>query len=319
MTTRTTSERPRVAVFDPTPVLTIVVESLNGAPDVHLHAGGQGVWVARMLYELGVDAVLCAAIGGETGVVLSGLARDEGIELAAVDSPGSCGAYINDRRSGKREEWVAMAPAPLGRHVLDELYGLFLGESTGASAAVLTGPRDPASVPADTYRRLAGDCRELGASVVADLAGEALTAALAGGVTVLKVSDEELRVHGRLGDDATAEDAVAAACRLREDGAEHVVISRGVEASIALLEGKVLWAHGPRLSPADHRGAGDSMTAGITAGIARRRPLTEAVQLGVAAGAVTVSRHGLATGDRRSIGSLVSAVRLEPVPSPPAP
>jgi 1-phosphofructokinase len=317
VTTRTPTERARVAVFDPTPVLTIVVESVNGTPDVHLHAGGQGVWVARMLLELGVDAVLCAPIGGETGVVLSGLARDEGIELASVDSPGACGAYINDRRSGKREEWVAMPPAPLGRHVLDELYGLFLGESTGASAAVLTGPREAGALPADTYRRLAGDCRELGAAVVADLAGEALTAALAGGLTLLKVSEEELRAHGRLGDDAAAEDVVAAAWRLRDDGADHVVISRGGEAAIAVLDGQLHWAHGPQLSPADHRGAGDSMTAGITAGIARRRPLTDAVRLGVAAGAVTVSRHGLATGDRRSIERLISAVLLEQGPTPP--
>lgn len=310
VTTRATAERPRVAVFDPTPVLTIVVESLDGKPDVHLHAGGQGVWVARMLVELDMDAILCAPIGGETGVVLAGLARDEGIALRSVDSPGSCGAYINDRRSGKREEWVAMPPTPLGRHVLDEVYGLFIGESAGASVAVLTGPREAGAVPADTYRRLAGDCRELGTAVVADLAGDTLTSALAGGVTVLKVSEDELRAHGRLADAATADDSVAVARRLRDDGADHVVVSRGSEAAIVLIDDEVRWAHGPQLSPADHRGAGDSMTAGIAAGLARGLPLDEAVRIGVAAGAVTVSRHGLATGDRRSIDSLVSAVTL---------
>lgn len=81
-----------------------------------------------------------------------------------------------------------------------------------------------------------------------------------------------------------------------------------------LIDGDVQWAHGPELSPADHRGAGDSMTAGITAGLDRGLPLGDCVRLGVAAGAVTVSRHGLATGDRRSIESLVAAVTLEPSP-----
>ena len=307
-----TGRRPSVALFDPTPVLTIAVELLDGAPDVHVHAGGQGVWVARMLVELGIEAVLCAPIGGETGEVLRALARDEGIRLRAVGTPGSCGAYIADRRSGKREEWVSMTPSPLGRHVLDELYGAFLGECAAATAAVLTGPREPGILPIDTYRRLAADCRALGTPVVADLTGEALTAALAGGLTVLKVSEEELREDGRLAEDSRVDDLVAVARRLEDDGSHHVVVSRGEQPTLALLDGDVHWVRGPVLSQADHRGAGDSMTAGITAGLASGTSLSEAVRLGVAAGAVTVSRHGLATGDRRSITRLVSSVSVEP-------
>jgi len=314
VTASQTPARPRVAVFDPTPVLTIVVESLAGQPDIHLHAGGQGVWVTRMLLELGVEAVLCAPIGGETGVVLSVLARHEGIDLRAVPSPGSCGAYIDDRRSGKREEFVTQPATPLGRHVLDELYGLFLGESAGAAAAVLTGPREPGAVPADTYRRLSSDCRQLGTTTVADLSGDALAAALAGGLTVLKVGDDELQDHGRLEVDATADHLVAAARLLHDDGAENVVISRGERPALVLVDGQLSWTHGPRLDPADHRGAGDSMTAGIAAGVALGMPLRDAVRLGVAAGVVTVSRHGLATGDAQPIGSLLSTVSLQDRP-----
>lgn len=306
--------RPRVAVFDPTPVVTIVVESLAGRPDIHLHAGGQGVWVTRMLLELGVEALLCAPIGGETGTVLAVLAREEGIELRAVPHAGACGAYIDDRRSGRREEFVSQPPTPLGRHVLDELYGLFLGECAGAAAAVLTGPREPGAVPADTYRRLSSDCRELGATTVADLSGDALAAALVGGLTVLKVGEDELQEHGRLESRATVEQLVAAAHVLHDDGAENVVISRGERPALVLIDGRLTWTRGPRLDPADHRGAGDSMTAGIAAGIAMGMPLGDAVRLGVAAGVVTVSRHGLATAGRQPIDSLLSTISLRDRP-----
>ena len=32
-------------------------------PDIHVHAGGQGVWQSRMVSSLGVPVVLCAALG----------------------------------------------------------------------------------------------------------------------------------------------------------------------------------------------------------------------------------------------------------------
>jgi len=63
----------RVAVFAPHPLLTITVEPRGDADDVHLHAGGQGVWVSRMAAELGAEPVLCGFAGGETGDVLQAL------------------------------------------------------------------------------------------------------------------------------------------------------------------------------------------------------------------------------------------------------
>lgn len=58
-----------VVVFAPLPVLTVTVEDRSGADDIHVHAGGQGVWQSRMLSSLGVPVVLCSALGGETGDV----------------------------------------------------------------------------------------------------------------------------------------------------------------------------------------------------------------------------------------------------------
>ena len=39
-------------------------------PEVHLHAGGQGFWVARLAATLGAEVRLCCALGGEPGRVL---------------------------------------------------------------------------------------------------------------------------------------------------------------------------------------------------------------------------------------------------------
>jgi hypothetical protein len=45
------SRRPAgVLVFAPAPLLTITIERRGEDPDVHLHAGGQGFWLARMIH-----------------------------------------------------------------------------------------------------------------------------------------------------------------------------------------------------------------------------------------------------------------------------
>lgn len=67
----------------------------------------------------------------------------------------------------------------------------------------------------------------------------------------------------------------------------------------------------------DHRGAGDSMTAGLAAGVARALPWADALRLGAAAGALNVTRHGLATGERSAIDALAERTQVADIgPSP---
>jgi 1-phosphofructokinase len=78
----------------------------------------------------------------------------------------------------------------------------------------------------------------------------------------------------------------------------------------------------PTFEPLDHRGAGDSMTAGIAAGLAEGASLADAIRLGAAAGTLNVTRRGLASGERSAIQQLAERVvlrSLESVDAPPPP
>ncbi|MDQ0365118.1 PfkB family carbohydrate kinase [Catenuloplanes indicus] len=137
----------------------------------------------------------------------------------------------------------------MARHDIDELYSMALTEGLRAPVAVFSGTAD-----------LTGN----GVKVVDDLAGDQLSAVLAGGVAVLKVSHEELIDAGRAEDDSV--DALtAAAYRLREEGAAAVMIGHADQPGPALLDDEVLKVRVPQLQVVDHHGAGDSMTAGIAA------------------------------------------------------
>jgi 1-phosphofructokinase len=299
-------------VFAPVPRLTVTIEQPNGQVELHLHAGGQGVWISRMLAVLGVPVTLCATVGGETGQALEHLIASEGMTLRAVHRQTSSGWYVHDRRGGDRTEVADSAGVPLSRHELDELYGLALVEGLRSAVSVISGPMDPGLVPTELYRRLAADLTANAARVVADLSGDYLRAVLAGGVHMLKVSHEELIEGGWAGGDGV-DALVGGMRRLHDEGAGSVVVSRAGEPALALLDGQVYTVEVPSLQVVEHRGAGDSMTAGLASVIARGGDLREAVCTGAAAGAVNVTRHGLGSGQPEVIAEIAGRVQLAPL------
>jgi 1-phosphofructokinase len=302
----------RVMVFAPAPVLTVTVERQGDVPELHVHPGGQGIWQARMIVSLGVGVTMCAAVGGETGSIVARLLSEEGIDLRAVPREGPNGWYVHDRRGAQRETVAEHPGAPLVRHELDELYNVALAEGLRTPVSVLSGPAHPSVITPEVYRRLAADLVTNGGQVVADLSGDHLAATLAGGVTVVKVSHEEVVKDGRAEDDSL-DGLVAAAYRLREDGARVVLISRADEPALALIDDEVMEVRVPRLQVADPRGAGDSMTAGVAAVLAQGGDFHEAVSTGVAAGALNVTRHGLGTGRLDAVQELMARVELTPL------
>jgi 1-phosphofructokinase len=106
---------------------------------------------------------------------------------------------------------------------------------------------------------------------------------------------------------------LAAMRELRADGASNLVVSRADKPTLAMLENRVLEVVVPLLQPADPRGGGDSMTAGLAVSMARGEDLEDALRLAAAAAALNMTRKGLATGDREQIERMVPRVEVRPL------
>lgn len=303
-----------VVIFAPSPVLEITVEEHDDDGDVHVHAGGQGVWQARMLESLGCEVQLCSVLSGETGRVLGYLLHEEGMEVVGLRRDARGGVFVNDRRvDGEKVPIIESGGDALSRHEQDELYGLTLRTGLDASLVILSGPHGSGILPADFYRRLAADLRTGGVRVVVDLAGERLDAALAGGVTVAKVSDQELLDDGRIASKRDLDQIVEAMRVLHDAGAETVVVTRAEESALLLHDGTVHEVVAPRMEVVDSAGAGDSFVGAFCSVLARGGTVTDAALLGAAAGAQNVTRHGLGTGEAATIERLRELVTIRPL------
>ncbi|HWL42609.1 MAG TPA: PfkB family carbohydrate kinase [Ilumatobacter sp.] len=297
------------AVLAPLLYLTVTVEEERDAPDVHLHPGGQGFWIARMIEVLGADACLVAPIGGEAGAVVAALLPGWEIDLLAVPASIATPTQVHDRRSGDRNEIVGLHLPQLDRHGVDDLYAAALEAALTSDALVLTSGGNEVW-PDDAYGRLLHDLAGRDTPIFADLHGPVLDVILeAGTITVLKVSEEDLAEDGwPMGSEEQAADA---ARQLHERGASTVVVSRAAEPAIACVEGDLIRVIPPSLAVVDHTGAGDSMTAGMTVGHLLGLTWVEAIRLGAAAGAGNVTRRGLGSGRAELIAELSELVKIE--------
>lgn len=303
---------PRIAVFTPDPLLTVTVELRGGADDIHVHAGGQGIWVARMAAELGVVPSLCGLVGGETGSVLRGLLGGIGADHRLIVSAGPSGAYVTDRRGGDRR-LLAGSPRPApARHELDDLIAATCAAALDSSLLVLCNPFPPDGFPLDTYELIAADARANGVGVIVDLSSPRLDRVLEFGPMLVKLNDWELAEFVRGPVDGPR--ALAAAERLIDRGAGTVAVTRA--------DGPILVVPGdappfeivPPAFPRGHReGCGDTMTGAVAAALALGQPLRDALVLGAAAGSGNFLRHGLGTGQRAVVEELARHVAVRPL------
>lgn len=291
-----------VCVFGASLFLTITVEKDN--PDdesvddrdaqIHLHPGGQGFWVARMLRHLGEVPVLVIPLGGEKGRVIETLAPYWGVDLDVVEIDAEPPTYLHDRRTGERVEIARSKPSALNRHELDDLYGRVLERSIECGMVVVTGKHQDHGFPVDAFSRMGADLHSTEVTVIGDLHGEELDGLLEGGpIHTLKVSDEDLIEDGLLPASPSQNERVGALRDLATRGSSNVFLSAAESPTLALIDETVWSATPPTLAPADHRGSGDSMTAGLVAAVSRGLDPEATLRLACAAGAANVTRHGL--------------------------
>ncbi len=309
--TPATAHPPQVTVFGPHPLLTVTIERRGDDDDVHLHAGGQGVWASSMAGRLGAWPVLCGFAGGETGAVVAALLASRPGEQRLVSSEAATGCSVVDRRGGVRTLLAVRLSGAPSRHELDELVSATCAAALESRVLLVCNPFPPDALTPEAYATLVSDVRANGTLVLVDLSAPRLDAALEGRPDLVKVNDWELAEYVRGPVDGP--NLRPAAERLRAAGARAVLVTRGPEPALFVSDDRALELTPPRFDRGSREGCGDAMMGALAAGLATGRSWQDALVLGAGAGAANFLRHGLGTAAADVVEELAGRVEVRPL------
>ncbi len=253
--------------------------------------GGKGINVSLMLRELGIPSV---ALGFTAGFI--GEAIERGLETAGIGNgmvrlPEGHSRINVKIRDGRETDINGCGPE------VDEASREALCSRVGRLSSddwlILSGSA-PGSLPSSFAGRLLSLAAACGARTVADVSGEMLREALRRRPYLVKPNRSEL--EDVLGEPADTEEKVLMlAGRLKDMGAENVLVSLGEDGCLLLTaDGRILRRRAVLGNVVNTVGAGDATVAGFVAGIISTGDFGEGLLLGTAAGSATAFSPGIA-------------------------
>lgn len=252
--------------------------------------GGKGINVSLMLRHLGVESTALGFTAGFTGEEIRRLVRAEGVSERFISLEDGFSRINVKVKSGIESELNGAGPTvpPEALSVLMRQ----LGELDGDDILVLSGSVPP-SVPNTVYRDMAAVAAKKGVKFVTDAAGALLLQVLPYRPFLVKPNHHELgalfgvEIH-------TREAAASYASRLREMGAQNVLVSMAEKGAVLVCENGVLFCDAPHGEVKNSVGAGDSMVAGFLAGYLETADFHAALRMGIAAGSASAFSEGIA-------------------------
>lgn len=265
--------------------------------------GGGGINVARVVAELGGEAMALALAGGETGTIFERLLLNAGVDCRIVPASGRTriSHTIYERHTGLEYRFVPAGPELLPAEI-EAL--LALVGSIECGYFVASGSL-PAGAPTDLLVRIGRLVTDRGARFVLDSSGPGLTATL-GRVPVhlVKPSLSELEAYvGRSLSDPRAQDD-AARHLVATHAADIVAVTLGAQGALLATSDGVSRRVAPKVETRSTVGAGDSFLAAMTLALSRGEGTDAAFCAGMAAGAAAAMTPGTRLSRREDVERL---------------
>ncbi len=258
-----------------------------------LVAGGKGINVSLMLLSLGIKSTALGFTAGMSGAEIENQLASKGVLCDFVRLQDGF-SRINVKLNAKEETELNCKGPKVSESELNAFFEKIEKIPSG-SFVTLSGNIQP-SLPKDIYLKIMEVFEGKDIRTAVDVAGERLKELLKFKPFVIKPNNYELEelFETKIRDE---NHLLELGERLREMGAENVIISLGAKGSVlisdsgaekfGIVSGEVI----------NTTGAGDSMLAGFLAGIERGYSKHKAMLLATSCGSATSFSVGIASGE----------------------
>ena len=266
------------------------VGQVNRSESEEIYFGGKGINVSFVLHELGIPSKALGFVAGFTGAALENGVQVSGIETDFVHLKNGF-SRINVKIKSEEETDLNGQGPVIDEAALQELFEK-LKQLKDGDTLVLAGSI-PNTLPADIYERILESLSDRAIRTVVDATKDLLLNVLKYKPFLVKPNNYELgemfgvTLH-------TTEEIATYAAKLKEMGAQNVLVSMAGDGALLLDEhGKTHVCGVCKGTVKNSVGAGDSMVAGFLAG-SIDGDYAYALKLGTATGGATAFSDGLA-------------------------
>ncbi len=277
--------------------------------------GGRSISISRALNSMGIPTHAIVLVGHDAiGRGYQTLLAEEQFPISVLRREGRTRSNIIIKDTGHEHETVIVEDAEGATE--DDL------QQVADTLAELIAPRDavvfagslPGGMPLDAYATLTQIAQEAGGLVYINAGGgEPLQQALRAKPRLIYMT--QLQLEGLFNFPVRSDtDVIYCAHQLQEQGADRVLVAMPALQSAVLVAEEGTWlVDMPDTGEGTHTGQAEALLAGYLAGRLRQRTLEEALQLGAAAAAYTVTQIGSEFGTMKDLDEYTDSVDVTSV------
>ena len=254
-------------------------------------AGGRGINVSSVIHSFGGETLAVLISGGDSGKRLEGLLGKCGYRIAVVPVQNEIRTNLTVTDKHGLSVNLNETGPQLGKAEVARVERVVRDTLDHASWLMICGSIPP-GVPPAFYGKLIAMARHKKVKTLLHADGDALREGIAARPTVVSPNQQEA---GRLLGQTllTRTHYLEAAERIRQLGAESVVLTLGSRGAVGAFADGLMEALPPRIDAVCPIGAGDALMAAYVWARERRTSVADALRWGVAAGTASARLPGM--------------------------